>query len=166
MSLEILINSFMTISEVRMQRQFLDPLTGDPLMSSDIDQYLEYGERKVKFTADEIRSMKKAMLDHSNGLKLLAFKPVNQLDWSYFVRSSNFLYPEESMVKGSRQLFAALWTKCMEKQVAPICAYKQSATSLPNFVALLAQNESLHDDGLQKNPPVRLHTTSIYVNPC
>ena len=98
----------MTIAEVRMQRQFLDPLTGDPLMSSDIDQYLEYGGRKVKFTADEIRSMKKAMLDHSNGLKLLAFKPVNQLDWSYFVRSSNFLYPEESMVKGSRQLFAGL----------------------------------------------------------
>ena len=106
----MLLNIFLIVAEVRMQRQFLDPLTGDPLMSSDIDQYLEYGGRRVKFTADEIRSMKKAMLDHSNGLKLLAFKPVNQLDWSYFVRSSNFLYPEESMIKGSRQLFAGSQT--------------------------------------------------------
>lgn len=142
-----------TNEEVRTERRFMDFTTNTPLLSSDINKFIEFGGQKIKFTQDEVRGMAKSVLRDCQGLKLLAFKPINKLDWSYFVRSNHFIYPEESMVKGSKQLFVALMKKCVEKQVAAICAYKYRAITAPSFVALIAQEEDLDQDGNQKTPP-------------
>ena len=121
-----------TNEEVRTERRFMDFTTNTPLLSSDINKFIEFGGQKIKFTQDEVRGMAKSVLRDCQGLKLLAFKPINKLDWSYFVRSNHFIYPEESMVKGSKQLFVALMKKCVEKQVAAICAYKYRAITGKN----------------------------------
>ena len=91
---------------------------------------MEYANQRIKFTNDEVRAMQKATMDNSYGFKLLAFRDMSELEWSYFVRSSHFIYPEEKMVIGSRQLFAALLKKCLEKTVVPICAYKPRETGM------------------------------------
>ncbi len=63
------------------------------------------------------------------------------------MRSGGFLYPEEKLVKGSRNVFAALLIKCSERSVAAVCSYKPREASAPSFVALVPQEE--------KRDPVR-----------
>ena len=110
-----------TSEEVKTMRQFIDPKTEDPLLLSDISKFMEFGGRKIKFTSDEVRATQKSLLWGSFGLKLICFKQQSQLRWSDFVRSSNFIYPDETVIKGSRNLFSALLNRCQEKNVIPIC---------------------------------------------
>ena len=46
------------------------------------------------------------------------------------------------IVKGSRNMFAALLKKCVEKEVTPYCLYKRSDSSIPCFVALIPIGET------------------------
>ena len=110
-----------TSEEVKTMRQFIDPKTEDPLLLSDISKFMEFGGTKIKFTSDEVRATQKSLLWGSFGLKLICFKQQSQLRWSDFVRSSNFIYPDETVIKGSRNLFSALLNRCQEKNVIPIC---------------------------------------------
>jgi ATP-dependent DNA helicase 2 subunit 1 len=86
-------------------------------------------------------------------LKLVGFRPLNTLKLGHHVKLPQFLYPCESLVKGSVGLFAALLLRCQERQVAAICSMKQRAVSAPSFVALVAQPEELDEAGLQVKPP-------------
>ena len=110
-----------TSEEVKSMRQFIDPNTQEPLLLSDISQFVEFAQTKIKFTTDEVRAMQKSLLGGSFGLKLICFKPQSQFKWSDFVRSSHFIYPDETVIKGSRNLFAALLQRCHQRQVIPIC---------------------------------------------
>ena len=101
------------------------------------------------------------------GLKLVGFKPISSLKWGHFVRSGSFLYPEDKvriaspfckvilndpflqMIKGSRNIFAALLIKCTERRVFALCSYKPRDASTLSFVALVPQNEEKDDKGRQ-----------------
>lgn len=143
-----------TNEEVRLQRLFVDQNTGAPMLPSDISKFMEYGGKRIKFTQDEVRATQKSLMDGTSGLKLIAFKQRSDLKWCDFVRSSNFIYPDDNMVKGSRNLFSALLIKCLERDVVAICAYKAREISAPAYVALYPQKEELDpQDGAQKTPP-------------
>jgi len=143
-----------TSEEVKTLRQFIDPNTEDPILPTDISKFMEFAKTKIKFTSDEVRSIQKSLLGGTFGLKLICFKKQTQLRWSDFVRSSNFIYPDETVIKGSKNLFAALLHKCHERNVIPICSYKSRQVSMPYFVALDPQMETRDpDDGSQTNPP-------------
>lgn len=133
-----------TNEEVKTQRNFINPRTGAPLLPSDINKFQEYGGKKIKFTQDEVKSV--VMMEGQLGLRLLGFKPQSSLKWSQFVKSSNFLYPEEKMITGSRNLFAALLIKCLERKVVAVCSCKSRDTSGPSFVALVPQAEDREED--------------------
>ena len=62
------------------QRNYIHPFTGAPLLPSDIDMYQEYGERRIRFTPDEVKSIK--AIDMPFGLKLIGFKPLEDLKFS------------------------------------------------------------------------------------
>jgi len=113
-----------TNDEVKIQRTFINHMTGAPLLPSDINKFQDYGGKRIKFTLDEIKGM--TMLDGEVGLRLCGFKPMSNLKWGSFVRSGNFIYPEERVIKGSRPLFAALLIKCLERKVYALAAYKVS----------------------------------------
>ena len=123
-----------TSEEVKIMRQFIDPNTEDPLLLSDISKFMEFGGSKIKFTSDEVRATQKSLLCGSFGLKLICFKQQSQLRWSDFVRSSNFIYPDETVIKGSRNLFSALLNRCHEKNVIPIC---RLVTLTSNFIFIV-----------------------------
>lgn len=143
-----------TNQEVKTVRQFSDPQTGAPLLPSDIDKFVEFAGKRIKFTQDEIRTMAKNMMGGSFGFKLICFKPKASMNWSEFVRSSNFIYPDETSIKGSRRLFSALYTKCLQKNLIAICNYKPRQVSTPSFVALIPLEEVKDvQDGTQKVPP-------------
>ena len=142
-----------TNEEVKVQRTFVNHETGSPLLPSEINMFLEYGGRRIKFTTDEVKGMN--VLDGRLGLRLCGFKPLSSLKWGDFVRSGNFIYPEETLVRGSRTLFAALLIKCMEKKVYAVCTYKPRDNSTPSFVALVPQEGKRDDDAResQQTPP-------------
>lgn len=142
-----------TNEDVKTQRQFIDHMTGAPLLPSDINKFQEYGGRKIELTQDEVGVTQKSLLDGSVGLGLVAFKPRSELRLVDFVRSCHFLYPDESLVKGSHQLFTSLLLKCLDRDVVAICTYKPRDTSLPSYVALYPQNEEKDADGAQTVPP-------------
>ena len=143
-----------TNEEVKIQRTFIDHKTGAPLLPSDIAKSIEYGGTKVSFTQDEIRSMQKATMHGFYGLRLVAFRPTESFPWgALFVRSSHFLYPDEQSIKGSRNMFAALHQRCLERQVYALCSYKPREASIPSFVALHAQAEETDLAGAQRVSP-------------
>lgn len=140
-----------TNEEVVVQRNFFHPVTGAPLLPSDIKKYQEYGGKRIKLTQDETKAI--TMLDGELGMKIVGFKPLSALKWGHYVRSSGFIYPEEKMIKGSRQVFAALLIKCLEKKVMAVCSFKARDSSGPSFVALVPQEERKDYEGHQIAPP-------------
>ena len=143
-----------TNEEVKVVRQFIDPNTGAPLLPSDVSKYMEYGKTKIKFSKDEVRATQKSLLNGGYGLKLLCFKPKSQLKWSDFVRSSHFIYPDDTNIKGSRNIFAAFHQKCYEREVIGICSFKAREVSAPTFVGLEPQLELKDEvEGTQVSPP-------------
>ena len=91
--------------------------------------------------------------DAENKLKLVGFRSLSSLKLGNHVKLPQFLYPCETLVKGSAGLFAALLLRCQERQVAAVCSMKQRAVSAPCFVALVPQLEQLDEAGLQVKPP-------------
>ena len=151
-----------TNEEVKLQRTFIDNKTGAPILPSDIAKFLEYAKTRVSFTQDEIRGMQKATMDGFYGLRLVAFRPSESFPWgASFVRSSHFLYPDEESIKGSRNMFAALHQRCLQRKVYALCSYKPREASIPSFVALHAQTEEIDATGAQKSPQGFL----MYYNP-
>ena len=105
-------------------------------MSEVSTSFMEFGETKIKFTSDDLTTLKKSVLgDDYVGLKLICFKPrFEEFEWSQFIRSGHFVYPDETVI--------ALVHKCNERKVIPICSFKPNELSMPSFVALDPQMES------------------------
>ena len=144
-----------TNEPIMRQRNFIHPATGAPLLPSDIDMYQEYGGRRIRFTQDEVKSM--MAMDMKLGLKLVGFKPLEDLKFSHYVQPCNFIYPDDLRIKGSRTLFSALLQRCLARSVMPICTLKASERAKPSFVALIPQDEVKDNDengtGEQISPP-------------
>ena len=144
-----------TNEPIMRQRNFIHPMTGAPLLPSDIDMYQEYGGRRIRFTPDEVKSM--MAMDMKLGLKLVGFKPLEDLKFSHYVQPCNFIYPDDQRIKGSRILFSALLQRCLARSVMPICTLKASERAKPSFVALIPQDEVIENNesgnGEQISPP-------------
>ena len=137
------------------QRNYIHPRTGAPLLPSDIDLYQEYGERKIRFTPDEVKSI--MAMDIKPGLKLFGFKPLEELKFCRYVRPCHFIYPDDLRIQGSRNLFSALLQRCLARSVMAVCTFKPRERSSPSFVALIPQAEIKEDPedgaGAQISPP-------------
>ncbi|XP_022106423.1 X-ray repair cross-complementing protein 6-like [Acanthaster planci] len=124
--------------------------TGELLMPTDIKKYQVYGGRNIVFEKEEITDMKNF---GQSGLVLMGFKPRSSLKRYLHIRPAQFLFPDESVVKGSTPLFSALLTKCQERDVVAICRFIPRKNSTPFFVALVAQEEELDERNVQVTPP-------------
>ncbi|VDP91856.1 unnamed protein product [Echinostoma caproni] len=84
---------------------------------------------------------------------MLGFKPIKSLERHFYVRPAQFLYPDESTVRGSRLWFTTLLQTCLNKQVIALGLCVQRKALPPRLVALLPQAEQLDEDGNQITPP-------------
>ena len=91
------------------------------------------------------------------GLKLMGFKPLQDLKFSHYVNPCNFIYPDDLRIKGSRTLFSALLQRCLARSVMAICTLKAAERRKPSFVALIPQDEVKENEedgsGAQISPP-------------
>ena len=60
---------------------------------------------KVKFTKDDVVNIKNF---DAPGMKLMGFKDRSRIKNYMNIRASYFLYPEDSRIKGSSQVFHSL----------------------------------------------------------
>ena len=141
-----------TNEEVKSSRRFFHPNTGAPLLPSDMNCFVKYGDRRIQLTQDEVKSVK-AMGGDQTYLTLCGFKPLTCLKMSNFVKHSHFLYPHEDTVRGSRVVFSALLQRCVERQVIAICKFKPRSTAEMSYVALVPQQEEVNEGGGQDQAP-------------
>ena len=139
-----------TNEELKTQTKYLCEDTATELMPTDMKFYQPFGGEKVAFEKEEVAEVKKFA---EPGLTLMGFKPKSRLKKHYYVKPSNFIYPDESIVNGSSRLFVALLKKCLERDVIAVCRYVPRSNTPPCFVALVPQEEELGDNNLQVSPP-------------
>uniref|UniRef100_A0A1Q3F3H2 ATP-dependent DNA helicase 2 subunit 1 n=1 Tax=Culex tarsalis TaxID=7177 RepID=A0A1Q3F3H2_CULTA len=115
-----------------------------PLLPGNQRKTQEIGGEKITFTVDEVTNMKQML---SPGIRLLGFKPLSKVSPVNHLRSSLFLYPDESSVNGSTVLFRALYEKCLAKQKAAYCMLTMRRKQPSKLVALIPQECCYDDDG-------------------
>lgn len=111
------------------------------LLPGELRKFQSVGGRRVVLTPEELATAKTIM---APGMKLLGFKPLTQLQPRWFVKPSRLLYPSDSHVKGSTQLFRVVWERCLAKQCFAVCVFVQIRKVEPRYVALVPQTEE-HD---------------------
>lgn len=84
--------------------------------------------KEIQFAPDEFSKMKSIQ---SPGLRLIGFKPMEELKPRWMIKHCLFLYPNEPKMAGSTVLFRSLWEKCMEKQKYALCTLTIRHTTLP-----------------------------------
>ncbi|KAF0975894.1 hypothetical protein FDP41_005221 [Naegleria fowleri] len=88
------------------------------------------------------------------GLKLLGFKPKSRLKVYHNYKSSGFLYPNDHKIQGSLLALSALHKKMIEMDKIAICRFIQREGIMPQYVALVAQEEVFDEqDHSQIIPP-------------
>ncbi|EDO49291.1 predicted protein [Nematostella vectensis] len=139
-----------TNEDCQVHTKYICKDTGAELMPTDIKFYQKFGGEKIIFEKEEVASMKKF---GDPGLLLMGFKPRVTLKRFYHVKPAHFIYPDEKSITGSTTLFSALLTKCLDRDVVPICRYIPRGSAAPSFVALLPQEEEYDDSNVQVTPP-------------
>ncbi|KAF9522833.1 ku70-like protein [Crepidotus variabilis] len=109
------------------------------------------GVRTVKsgsrpfYTAEEARSFR--TLDLEPGIKLLGFKPREELAFEDNVKHSLFVFPDEMTYSGSKRTFSALLRTMIRKKVIAIVRALTRRNATPVFCALLPQEENIDESG-------------------
>nr|CAB3267806.1 X-ray repair cross-complementing protein 5 [Phallusia mammillata] len=140
-----------TNKQAHLHTNYVDTNTAEILMPSDIKLLQTWAGQDIVFEKEEVENIKKI---EKLGLTVLGFKSRNKaIKLWYHVRTAQFIYPDDSTVKGSNTLFTALLTKCLEKDVVAICCYVPRANSAPKMVALLPQKEEIDDKTSEQIKP-------------
>ena len=123
--------------------------TGTNLYPNQIGTYELYGNKKIKFSKEEMSKIK--TLD-SPGIKLLGFKSINSIKPYYNIRESYFIYPNENISNGSGQLCDALIKQMSNKNKCAIVKFIGREGSNIKICALIPQKESFDEDYFQTPP--------------
>jgi ATP-dependent DNA helicase 2 subunit 1 len=83
----------------------------------EIRRAVRYGGESVVFSQDEIRRLKRLEGDDGKtgdmGLTLIGFKPKERLKRHFNTKNTQFIYPDESAIRGSTTCFRALRDSCV-----------------------------------------------------
>ncbi|XP_017683090.1 PREDICTED: X-ray repair cross-complementing protein 6 [Lepidothrix coronata] len=139
-----------TNEPVKTKTRTFNGKTGSLLLPSDTKRAQTYGNRQIVLEKEETEELKRF---DSPGLFLIGFKPLSLLKQHHHIRPSQFIYPEESLVRGSTTLFNALLMKCLEREMMMLCRYTVRRNTPPRFVALLPQEEEVDEQKVQIAPP-------------
>eukprot|EP00123_Amoebidium_parasiticum_P010469 comp20126_c0_seq1/m.24846 comp20126_c0_seq1/g.24846 ORF comp20126_c0_seq1/g.24846 comp20126_c0_seq1/m.24846 type:complete len:641 (-) comp20126_c0_seq1:400-2322(-) len=139
-----------TNAELKLVTRNICPTTGAALTAHDLAKGYEYGGEMVHFEADEARQIKQSDIP---GLVLLGFKPIDRLKIYHNIRTNDFIYPDETVIQGSTQPFAALHRQCLSLGRAPVCRILTRPNSTLRIAFLLPQPEEKDESGFQIRPP-------------
>lgn len=85
------------------------------LKSEDRKMAMIQGEKAI-FTSEEIKQAKQGF---ERGVKLIGFMDTSDFNhFSWYRSGGYFLYPDEELITGSRDLFVALLKRCYSLKVS------------------------------------------------
>lgn len=124
--------------------------TGESLPRQQLSYYYDFGGEKAIFTKDELGKVKSL---GEPGLTIVGFRPATWLKLHYNMTHSNFVFPDESSIRGSILAFSALLKALLDLGQIAIGAYISRRTVPPKIVALLPQAELTDPEtGVQLKP--------------
>lgn len=130
------------------------------VLPSDQSRYVEVGGEKVVFTNHEYLQTKRLM---ESGIKLIGFRPAEDVQATLHLRSPLFIYPHEENVKGSMELFTALWMKCKELNQVGFALLVSRQGAHPKKVYLVPQ-EAFESGHYARSDGFRVHFIPYVTN--
>ena len=117
-----------------------------------IKTYYEYSPSKLKiyFTKNEIKELKTF---GNPSLILMGFKPLYTLKPYYNYKPSYFMYPNEKRINGSTIAFNSLIKAMISLKKYCVARFIYRKTSIPRFVALIAQDSKYNKNNEQIQYP-------------
>jgi len=125
-----------TNEPVNVQTTKFSAKTSETLLPSELTKFTTVGNEEIQMNIKELRCIKDEFF---TGLTLLGFKSIQCLKLQLFLSPASFIYPDDDLIKGSKNFMAALLHRCNARNVAAICSLKSTAASKPCMVALLPQ---------------------------
>jgi len=112
--------------------------TGKQLWDHEVGHHYEMGGHKIVFTKEEVSRIKTF---DSPGIKLMGFKAREKLKDYMNTRSSYFIYPEDSRIRGSAQVMHALIEEMKQLNKIAIARVIPRQGTLVRFSALLPSED-------------------------
>lgn len=116
----------------------------------EIRKAYKFGGETISFTEDELAKIK------SFGdpvLRIIGFKPLDQLPLWANLKPSTFLYPSEEDYVGSTRVFSALHQKLLRDQKMGLAWFIPRRNATPTLAAILPAAEHRDAEGDQTMPP-------------
>ena len=124
--------------------------SGEILRTAQIKKYFAYGDAKVVFEADEIKAAK---FLYPPGIQLLGFKSREMLKDHHNLQHANFLFPDETDIRGSSLAFRSLLQNMVEKDKIALVRYVPRVNSVARVAALVPSIEEYDlETGAQLQP--------------
>ncbi|XP_052858501.1 ATP-dependent DNA helicase 2 subunit 1 [Drosophila gunungcola] len=92
------------------------------------------GGKNLRISMDQLNRVRDL---HKPRMMLLGFKHRSSLPEVSYSKPSNFMYPDDQSVIGSKRLFRALWERCLARDKIAICLFMCKRKSIPRYVALV-----------------------------
>ncbi|KAH8383156.1 hypothetical protein KR009_007100 [Drosophila setifemur] len=92
------------------------------------------GGESVRISMNSINRLRNL---HQPQMRLLGFKHRSSLPEFSYSKPSNFMYPDDQSIIGSKRLFRALWERCLAREKIAICLFMCKRRSMPRYVALV-----------------------------
>lgn len=128
---------------------FLSSGSGQPQLST----YIDVAGTRVPFTAEDMKLCKTLRYPHSintedesSKLKVLFFTQATALGLDLNLDASTFVFPDDTVVKGSVTLFATVVNHMVEKGLIGIATFSRVKNSMPRLVAMLPRVEEDESD--------------------
>lgn len=116
------------------QTSYICNTTGKVL--AEYSFYYEFGGARVKFSKDQVQTMKSG---GDPGMVLLGFRSLKDIKSKFNIRSSIFMAPDENQIIGSSSIFMHFLERCHARNKAPICKLVSRKNTSAKLVALLPQ---------------------------
>ncbi|XP_043655673.1 ATP-dependent DNA helicase 2 subunit 1 [Drosophila teissieri] len=92
------------------------------------------GQKDLRISTDLMSRVRNL---HKPQMMLLGFKHRSSMPEVSYIKPSNFMYPDDQSIIGSKRLFRALWERCLTRDKIAICLFMCKRKSMPRYVALV-----------------------------
>lgn len=139
-----------TNEEVVLNSKYFLKSNLDLLGPQDFKKCQTFLDKKICFDKEEIAEIKVLA---EPGFHLIGFLHKSMVKTLNHVQPAKFIYPEESLIKGSTMLFSALLKQMLDSENVAICKFIPNKNHEPNIVALFPQKETIDGHNNQISPP-------------
>ncbi|KAF4277316.1 ATP-dependent DNA helicase II subunit 1 [Aspergillus fumigatus] len=124
--------------------------TARTVEKSEIRKAYKFGNDQVSFTPEEQKALR-----HFGDpvIRIIGFKPLSALPFWANVKHPFFIYPSEEDYVGSTRVFSALHQKLLKDHKMALVWFIPRKNAAPVLGAMIAGEEKVDENGVQKFPP-------------